>query len=104
MLSSGSIESIKKLQEGQIAISHFNDSPEHPARKLQQDPDRIMPGDGIINLKRYCDLLREIGYRRWLSLELFNRQLWGRTRRVGILIGTLVRNFIPLYLGRGGRS
>ena len=72
----GSIESIKKLKEGQIAISHFNDSPEHPPRELQQDPDRIMPGDGIIDLKRYCDLLREIGYRRWLSLELFNRRLW----------------------------
>lgn len=72
----GSIESIAQLPPEQIAISHFNDSPAHPPRGLQQDCDRVMPGDGIVDLKRYCDLLRETGYNGWLSLELFNRTYW----------------------------
>lgn len=84
----GSIESIAQLDEKQIAISHFNDAPDFPPRELQQDPDRVPPGDGIIDLKRYCDLLRQIGYNRCLSLELFNRKLWARdpkeVARVGL--------------------
>lgn len=72
----GSMDSIRKLTADQIAISHFNDSPAEPARELQHDPDRVMPGDGIVDLRHYCELLHEVGYRRWLSLELFRRDLW----------------------------
>jgi sugar phosphate isomerase/epimerase len=72
----GSIETIAQLTPAQIAISHFNDSPGSPPRELQQDCDRVMPGDGIVDLKRFCDLLRQTGYNRWLSLELFNRSYW----------------------------
>ncbi len=71
----GSIETIGQLQASQIAISHFNDSPAFPPRELQQDSDRVMPGEGIVDLQRYCDLLRQVGYNGWLSLELFNRSL-----------------------------
>ncbi len=74
----GSIETIAQLEAEQIAISHFNDSPDFPPRELQQDGDRVMPGDGIVDLKRYCDLLRQIGYNRWLSIELFNRDYWAQ--------------------------
>jgi sugar phosphate isomerase/epimerase len=35
-----------------------------------------MPGDGAIDLKLYCDMLRKVGYDRWLSLELFSEALW----------------------------
>ena len=77
----GSIESISKLTSEQIAISHFNDSPADPPREQQHDPDRVMPGDGIVDLKRYCDLLREVGYDRWLSLELFRPDLWEQDPR-----------------------
>ena len=74
----GSIESISQLSPERIAISHFNDSPKFPPRELQQDCDRVMPGDGVVDLKRYCELLREIGYSGWMSLELFNRHLWAK--------------------------
>lgn len=72
----GPIESIDKLSADQIAISHFNDSPADPPREQQHDPDRVMPGDGIVDLKLYCDKLREVGYDRYLSLELFRQDLW----------------------------
>ncbi len=72
----GPIESIGKLTSDRIAISHFNDSPADPPRETQHDPDRVMPGDGIVDLKLYCDKLREVGYDRWLSLELFRQDLY----------------------------
>ena len=40
-----------------------------------------MPGDGHMDLHRYLDLLRQVGYRRWLSLELFREDLWSRDPR-----------------------
>ena len=72
----GSMESIARLSVGQIAISHFNDAPAEPAREMQHDPDRVMPGDGHLDLDRYCQLLAETGYHGWLSLELFREDLW----------------------------
>ncbi len=72
----GSVESLAKLSEPQIAVSHFNDVPATPARELQHDRDRVMPGEGEFDLRRYVDLLRQIGYNRFLSLELFREDLW----------------------------
>ena len=37
-----------------------------------------MPGTGSFPLRRYCDLLRSVGYCGWLSLELFRPDLWAR--------------------------
>ena len=72
----GGPESIAKLRPEQVAVSHFNDAPAEPAPHTQRDPDRVMPGDGAIDLKRYCDLLRQINYTGFLSLELFNTSLY----------------------------
>lgn len=72
----GGVESIAKLSTDQIAVSHFNDAPAEPEPSTQRDPDRVMPGDGAIDLKRYCDLLRDIGYTGFVSLELFREDLW----------------------------
>lgn len=83
----GPIESISKLTESQIAISHFNDSPAFPPRHLQQDCDRVMPGDGIVELKQYCKLLKGTSYNRWLSLELFNREYWAQDPREVATLG-----------------
>lgn len=71
-------EAIAQLQPRQIAISHFNDSPPHPSAHLQGDADRVMPGDGCVHLKRYVALLKQIGYDRFVSLELFREDLWRR--------------------------
>jgi len=72
----GSVESISKLSGRQIAVSHFNDVPAEPARELQHDKDRVMPGDGHFDLARYLELLLATGYDRYLSLELFREDLW----------------------------
>ncbi|MDP6467472.1 MAG: sugar phosphate isomerase/epimerase [Pirellulaceae bacterium] len=84
----GSVESLAKLAARQIAVSHFNDVPATPARELQHDKDRVMPGDGEFDLSRYVELLRRIGYNRFLSLELFREDLWAQdpleVARVGL--------------------
>ena len=72
----GGIEDIARLKPTQIAISHFNDCPAHPPRETQRDPDRVMPGDGVVDLKRYVKLLKDTGYDRSISLELFREDLW----------------------------
>ncbi|MDA1163417.1 MAG: sugar phosphate isomerase/epimerase [Planctomycetota bacterium] len=74
----GPIESIGKLTADQIAMSHFNDAPAEPPHQQQRDPNRVLPGDGIVDLKLYCDMLRKVGYDLWLSLELFRQDLWDR--------------------------
>jgi len=74
----GSPESIAQLSASQIAIVHFNDAPAHPPRAQQHDHDRVYPGDGHLDLRRQLALLREIGYRQWLSLELFRQDLWAQ--------------------------
>ena len=46
-----------------------------------------MPGDGIVDLKLYCDKLKEIGYDRWMSLELFHPGYWEQDPREVAKIG-----------------
>ena len=72
----GPIASLAKLKASQIAISHFNDAPSEPDPATQQDSDRVMPGDGAIDLRFYCDQLSSVGYDGYLSLELFREDLW----------------------------
>jgi sugar phosphate isomerase/epimerase len=74
----GSFESLTKLPGDRIAICHFNDAPRHPPREQQSDPDRVLPGDGHLDLRRMLRLLRQVGYGGFLSLELFRSDLWAR--------------------------
>ncbi|MCA9052459.1 MAG: sugar phosphate isomerase/epimerase [Planctomycetaceae bacterium] len=71
-------EMIAQLRPEQIAICHFDDAPASPPAGEQRDPDRVMPGEGIIPLGRFLDLLQQIGYSGWVSLELFREDLWQR--------------------------
>ncbi len=74
----GSVESLALLRPGQIAVAHFNDAPAESPRERQHDGDRVWPGDGHLDLRRYLALLRQIGYEGCLSLELFREDLWRR--------------------------
>ena len=47
-----------------------------------------MVGDGIINLKAELTVLKDKGYDKWISLELFNAEWWSKdpleTAKVGL--------------------
>lgn len=58
-----------------IGIFHVNDYPKIDRAKIA-DADRVYPGDGVAPLKEVFAVLRAMGYRGFVSLELFNREYW----------------------------
>lgn len=72
------LEDIAALPLEQIAHYHIDDAaPDIPAGQ-QKDPDRVMVGDGAIDLAAELNLLKEKGYDKWLSLELFSEAWWAK--------------------------
>ena len=53
----------------------FCDTADTP-REFATDSDRILPGDGDINLSQILDRLKSIGYQQAISLELLNPKIW----------------------------
>ncbi len=75
----GSFDSLLKVPAERIAICHFNDAPTHPAsRRSSTTRTASCPGDGHLDLRRMVRLLKQVGYNRWLSLELFREDLWAQ--------------------------
>jgi sugar phosphate isomerase/epimerase len=58
-----------------IGIFNVNDYPKIDPDKIT-DADRVLPGDGIAPVKQVLATLRNMGYRGFVSLELFNRTYW----------------------------
>lgn len=66
---------LKLLGGAAIGIFHVNDYPKKD-RGAITDADRVYPGDGVAPLAEIFQTLRAIGYKGYLSLELFNRDYW----------------------------
>ena len=76
--SCSSIELLRSVPVGMISHYHIDDAdPKIPPRE-QTDPNRVMIGDGAIDLVAELRILKEIGYAGAISLELFNQELWER--------------------------
>jgi sugar phosphate isomerase/epimerase len=72
MYTGGSrLESLAYINGGRIGIVHVNDYPADPPRETIADRDRVFPGEGIAPSRRFAEMLHAIGYRGYLSLELF---------------------------------
>jgi len=54
---------------------HFHDADNIPLDNIS-DEHRLFPGEGVIDLKKFCKILREKGYNGPLSVELINPNLW----------------------------
>ncbi len=59
-----------------LQVMHLNDYPATPPRDKITDADRVYPGDGVAPLKEMLRDLYRIGFRGYLSVELFNRRYW----------------------------
>ncbi len=57
---------------GHVQVADIGDIP----RELATDRDRILPGDGAIDIRGAFSALREIGYVGPISVELANPLLW----------------------------
>jgi 2-keto-myo-inositol isomerase len=58
-----------------LALVHLNDAPAKPPREIE-DADRLLPGEGVINLKELIRELRAGKYAGPWSLETFNPDYW----------------------------
>lgn len=74
----GDLDQLRGLPTEHIGHYHFDDADPHKPRGRQTDPDRVLPGDGAIDLRAEVALLREKSYGGTVSLELFNRDLWAK--------------------------
>jgi sugar phosphate isomerase/epimerase len=71
-------EGLRLVSAKAIGIFHVNDYPKDKDRKVIKDADRVFPGDGVAPLAETFRILRDIGYRGMLSLELFNPEYYKR--------------------------
>jgi len=58
-----------------LALVHLNDAPDKPPRQIE-DEDRLLPGEGVIQLKALIAGLKARGYTGPWSLETFNPGYW----------------------------
>jgi sugar phosphate isomerase/epimerase len=85
--SGSTLEELRTIPGNRISHYHIDDAhPDIPPTQ-QTDPDRVMIGEGPIDLQGEIQALREIGYRGAISLELFNSDLWARDPREVLQIG-----------------
>lgn len=70
-----SINELDNIELDKLWLIHINDAIEKPFKELH-DFHRVLPGQGFLNLKMFINKLKEIGYDKWVSLELFNEKIW----------------------------
>jgi sugar phosphate isomerase/epimerase len=65
-------EDIINAGRDRIVHVHFNDAPNLPPEEIR-DNQRLLPGEGVINLTGFLQALHKIGYTDALSVEVFGR-------------------------------
>ena len=76
---------VKAGKDGIVHV-HFSDAPKLPPEQIRDD-QRLMPGEGVINLNAFLMALHEIGYQDALSVEVFGRGLKDMTPEAGARLG-----------------
>lgn len=74
--SGSTLDDLRVIPAKRISHYHIDDAARNKPPLKQTDPDRVMPGDGAIDLAAEIKVLRQIGYEGTVSLELFNRSMW----------------------------
>jgi sugar phosphate isomerase/epimerase len=72
----GSNDDILKVSGDRISIFHINDAPRAEEPEILTDGDRVLPGDGVLDLPDMLNKLSSQGFSGCVSLELFNAKLW----------------------------
>ena len=72
-----SFAALNSLNAEKLFIFHINDAEELPRRELQ-DHHRLLPGLGILPLTEIIAGLRDIGYDKVVSVEIFRPEYWQR--------------------------
>lgn len=67
-----SVQAIIDAGRDRIVTVHLNDSPDLPAEQIR-DNERLLPGEGIIDLPGFLGALKRIGYDDAITVEVFGR-------------------------------
>ncbi|HLU21425.1 MAG TPA: sugar phosphate isomerase/epimerase family protein [Bacillaceae bacterium] len=70
---------IQQLTGEQIGVFHVNDYPHAENIESLVDADRVFPGEGVSPTKEIAQTLHNIGYKGYLSLELFIENFEGKS-------------------------
>ena len=85
--SKSDMELLREIPAEKISHYHIDDAHPDKASTTQKDPDRVMLGEGQIDLAAEIALLKEKGYDKTMSLELFNEELWAQDPLEVISVG-----------------
>ena len=66
---------IEALDPNLLYVFHVNDAEDRPREELK-DSHRLLPGLGILPLRRMIDAFGRIGYDRVASVEIFRPEYW----------------------------
>lgn len=67
-----------ELARGKIVHAHLNDIRDCYFETMNVNADRVIPGQGILPLRQWCDKVRACGYDGYHAVELFNEALWAK--------------------------
>ena len=70
------MDDLRAIPLEKLSHYHIDDAAPGKAATTQTDPDRVMLGEGQIDLAAEIKVLKEKDYNKTESLELFNAQLW----------------------------
>lgn len=66
------VQAIVDVGRERIVTVHLNDSADLPPEQIR-DNQRLLPGEGVIDLKGFLGALRTVGYQDAVTLEVFGR-------------------------------
>lgn len=67
-------EELEAVPVEKVVHVHINDAPDKP-RDEQIDQQRLLPGEGVIDLKAFLSALKTIGYQDYMGVETFSKEL-----------------------------
>ena len=71
--------SLRQINGASLHVIHINDYPQAADPATLNDGNRIYPGDGVAPFREILRDLRDNGFRGHFSLELFNKEYWGKS-------------------------
>ena len=66
------------LNKTWVKIIHFTDARKDIPREIQKDGDRKMPNEGLLNLTKFCNLLKLKEIKTTYSLNVYDKSLWNQ--------------------------
>lgn len=74
--TSSKLEDLTPEVIGKILHVHVDDMRDKPGELSNCNDDRVLPGEGTLNLRELFGHLEQHGYKGIFSIELFNKDIW----------------------------